>query len=443
MTLTYLLINICLYSIFPLFFATLNQRLRPIAFYSYLSVLLFIGSFASAIYSFPITETTNISGGNLAFGAFMMSVIILIIVEHDTNTFRNLIRLVVIVDLFVFMIFNFLTLILGSQDVLTPFDMPSSIFNMSLWLLIIGGVLILCEVLLLFLIFSRIRKHVTNLAVLAIIYTSAYILIFCLDGLLFPLLAFSFNPDLVSIMIGNIYGKLLTALFFSLPMLLFYFIFRKKFNQFLQTPLTMKELLVAPRKKLIETLSLYEIRDQQFQNENQILQQIAEHDKLTGLANRRRFDKSLDSEWAKCQQTQKPLTLILGDIDFFKQYNDTYGHQQGDICLKNIAEIWGNIFKTPSALAARIGGEEFAIILPNISVEQVLPKLKQFLILLEEKPIPHSTSAVASHITMSMGVVECIPNKHFQSNELFLSADKCLYKAKNTGRNKMVTEIIK
>lgn len=433
-------LNIALYSIIPLYFSTMNTQLRVTAFYCYISLILLVGGLAGAIYSFPISEKLHISGGNMAYGAFMMSTVMLIIIERNMSTFRNIIRLVVIVDIFVFLGFNFLSWVLKSGIVLNPFQIPPEIFDVSLWMLILGGILILGEVLLLLLIFLQIRKFISSLTVLAFIYTVAFFLILCLDGVLFPLIAFGLSPELVSIIVGNVSGKIVLASGYSVPMLLFYWLFRRSFSRFLKTPLAVNELVRAPRKQLLETLYHYEARDQQLQRDNQALTEAAEHDKLTALANRRKFDQTLEAEWTRCKREQSPLTLVIGDIDFFKQYNDTYGHQQGDICLQMIATSWGNIVKKPTDLAARIGGEEFAIISPDTQPDQILESLQHFLLLLQERPIPHGTSAVASHVTMSIGVAGCVPQRGASPNDLFVAADQHLYTAKHAGRNCIIVE---
>jgi len=418
----------------------LQSRIRIVAFYSYLSAILLIGGLAGTIYSFPLSEAVKISGGNLTYGAFMMSAIMLIIIEHDFSTFRNMFRLVLMVDLFVLIGFNFIAWLLESGVVQNPFNIPFSIFNVSMRILVLGGGLILFEILLLMFIFLQVRKVFSSLSALAAVYTLAFILILCLDGVLFPLLAFGVSQELVATVFGNVKGKFLMAAFYSVPMLLFYIIFRRNFAQFVDAPLSIKDLARVPRKKLLSTLRYYEIRDQEMQRDKQELTKIALFDELTSLANRRKFNQTFEAEWSSCQQEGRSLTLIIGDIDFFKQYNDTYGHYQGDVCLKQIAALWKNIFKRPTDLAARIGGEEFAIILPNTSLEHSKISLQSFLVLLHEQQIPHSSSAVAPYVTMSIGVAECIPTKDSSPNDLFIVADERLYQAKVNGRNQVVAE---
>lgn len=249
-----LLLNIALYSAFPLYFTTINTRLRTVTFYIYISIVLVLGGLAGAVYSFPLTDTLHISGGNLAYGAFMMSTVMLIIIESDITTFRNMIRLVVMVDLFVFLGFNFLAWLLDYGQVLNPLQIPASIFRISLWVLIIGGILIIGEILFLLFIFLQVRKLTSNLSVLAFIYTLTFILILCVDGVLFPLLAFGLSSNLVNIIFGNVSGKIIMASCYSIPMLGFYLIFRQNFTQFLDTPLTINELARCPSKKVVGNL---------------------------------------------------------------------------------------------------------------------------------------------------------------------------------------------
>jgi len=432
------LLNIGLYSIVPLYLSTISSHLRAAALYCYVALILVVGVLAGAIYSFPLTEGLNISGGNLAYGAFMMSVVMLIITERKVSTFLNILRMVITVKLFIFLGFNFLSWVLGSGYVLNPFQVNPDVFRVALWVLMLGGCLILFEVLLLLFIFLQVRKFTTNPSTLAIIYTVAFFLVLCLDGVLFPLFAFGVNPDLVDIIFGNVLGKAVIAGCFSVPMLLFYFLFQGNFSRFIETPLAMSQLVGASRSKLLETLHHYEARDQKFQQDNQKLSLMAEHDALTNLANRRKFDQVLTTEWSRCAQASRPLTVVIGDIDFFKQYNDTYGHLQGDECLKTVAEHWAKLANRAPDLAARVGGEEFALIFPNTHPDQILPKLQSFLLELQEQAIPHSASSAASHITMSMGVAGCVPEKDASHNDLYVTADQRLYEAKRGGRNQFV-----
>ncbi|MFA9202275.1 MAG: diguanylate cyclase domain-containing protein, partial [Candidatus Nanopelagicaceae bacterium] len=139
------------------------------------------------------------------------------------------------------------------------------------------------------------------------------------------------------------------------------------------------------------------------QTANQKLQKLAILDGLTGIANRRYFDLVLDKEWQRLAREQQPLSLILCDIDYFKAYNDTYGHQQGDRCLKQVAQILQQSTRRPADLVARYGGEEFAIILPNTDLQGALFIAKNIKQELAQKQLPHSQSSVSQYVTCSMG----------------------------------------
>lgn len=166
------------------------------------------------------------------------------------------------------------------------------------------------------------------------------------------------------------------------------------------------------------------------------LQRLSNLDGLTGLANRRRFDEYLASEWLRQGINQKPLSLILCDVDFFKRYNDSYGHQAGDECLQNIAKAIDAAHK-PEGLAARIGGEEFAVILP-VDLPQALEVAQKINAQVKALMIAHPDSSVCEYVTISVGVAMTIPKPHCNLTELIEVADRTLYRAKQQGRNQVI-----
>ncbi|MGE5470806.1 MAG: diguanylate cyclase [Bacteroidota bacterium] len=170
------------------------------------------------------------------------------------------------------------------------------------------------------------------------------------------------------------------------------------------------------------------------------LQTLATRDALTGMANRRSLDEKLLLEWKCGQRMGTPLAFILGDVDYFKRYNDTYGHQQGDDCLRTIAgAISGTVFR-PADLAARYGGEEFAIIMPNTDLAGARAVAERICAAVRERAIPHAASDVARHVTLSLGVAACVPSAHGSPGTLVADADAALYRAKRSGRNRVVAE---
>lgn len=176
---------------------------------------------------------------------------------------------------------------------------------------------------------------------------------------------------------------------------------------------------------------------QQLINANTKLCQLANTDGLTNIANRRYFDNVLKSELKRCARQKKPISLIMCDIDFFKHYNDFYGHQKGDDVLKTVAKALKKLCKREGDLAARYGGEEFALILPLIDAEHC----REFARLVQQKiaslNIVHEYSPIASSLTLSFGCYSCIPNATTQAEEIINNADKALYQAKNANRNQI------
>ncbi|AEF54835.1 GGDEF domain-containing protein [Marinomonas posidonica] len=434
------LINIFMFSAFPIYATSLPHKLRSPSLYAYLSIILIVGGLAGAIYSFPIGEDTFISGGNIAYGSFMMTAVMLIISERSIATFKNLFRLLILVDIFVFVGFNYTAWLLDSDAITSPVELPSEIFKVSLSVMLIGGGLILSEILLLLIIFIQVRRYVTNLNALAGIYTIAFIAIVCLDGVFFPLVALHSHPELGNIILGNVTGKVILAVSYSLPLMMFCLIYRKQFAHFIETPLTIGELIRSPRKKLLDTLYQYEIRDRQLRQDKQELLTKAETDFLTGLFNRGKFNQTFELEWQECKASGQPITLVIGDVDYFKQFNDTYGHEKGDTCIRSIAQLWREILDSEAGLAARIGGEEFALLLPKCHPEEAKIALEEFLVRLDKAAILHSNSLISSHVTMSIGIASCIPTNDTNVKDLYVAADNCLYKAKNDGRNRIITE---
>ena len=180
------------------------------------------------------------------------------------------------------------------------------------------------------------------------------------------------------------------------------------------------------------------------QTEQQLLQlqkqleELSYQDGLTGVANRRMFDNRLQMEWSNAQRNRLPLSLILLDIDYFKQYNDHYGHVRGDDCLKSVGQALSGAAVRPRDLLARYGGEEFVLLLPETDAQaaaQVSERCRQ---LIRGQNIPHAHSQVAPLLTISLGVGTLIPGPFDQPQAFLERVDRLLYKAKHQGRNQAV-----
>jgi len=171
---------------------------------------------------------------------------------------------------------------------------------------------------------------------------------------------------------------------------------------------------------------------------NRELEKLSRQDGLTGIANRRYFDSYLVSEVRRGARERQPLSLILSDVDHFKAFNDCYGHQAGDDCLRRVAAALSSAGRRPADLAARYGGEEFAMVLPATVVDGAVDVAQAVSRVIETLAIPHARSAVDQKVTLSQGIVSLTPEKDTSSEDLIQRADQALYQAKQQGRNRYV-----
>ena len=171
--------------------------------------------------------------------------------------------------------------------------------------------------------------------------------------------------------------------------------------------------------------------------ENQ-LAKMSMRDALTGIENRRGFDRYLEDKWGMLAEIGEPMSLILIDIDYFKQFNDHYGHLEGDVTLIKVAQQIASSIDNETALAARYGGEEFAIVLPQYDLEVAYELAQQICLSIEQAAIVHKHSPVKEVISISCGVASIIPTKDTDVNTLIDFADQALYAAKEQGRNRVV-----
>ncbi len=175
----------------------------------------------------------------------------------------------------------------------------------------------------------------------------------------------------------------------------------------------------------------------------ELLSSFARIDGTTELNNRRAFDDQLEKEWGRALRNTKPISLCLIDIDFFKQYNDTYGHPAGDQCLKLLAKTLKQKFKRSSDFIARYGGEEFAIIMYDTTGERAYSLVRDALTFFQALEVEHSSSRVSKYVSFSSGVCEAHPNEDLTPSQLVEATDKVLYCAKNDGRARVYLETLK
>jgi diguanylate cyclase (GGDEF)-like protein len=175
-------------------------------------------------------------------------------------------------------------------------------------------------------------------------------------------------------------------------------------------------------------------RNRQLESENQQLTRLATLDSLTRIPNRRRFDEHLDAMWRQMIREDDWLAIVLGDVDFFKSYNDVYGHLAGDHCLQSIAQALSQCCRRPLDLIARYGGEEFGIVLPKTDLEGALKVGTDMEETVRSLHLPHQSSEIADQVTMSFGVAAMFPTANSIPDSLLEATDRSLYAAKRQGR---------
>lgn len=171
---------------------------------------------------------------------------------------------------------------------------------------------------------------------------------------------------------------------------------------------------------------------------NRLLEAQATTDGLTGISNRRHFDQSLAQEWERHTRSRLPLSILLLDIDFFKKYNDAFGHLAGDDCLQEIAQTIRSSISRPGDLIARFGGDEFTIILPQTDRAGAIAVATIVARKLKDRQLPHPASELGSAVTVTIGCSTMVPARGIAMREILERADRALYRAKAEGRNRLM-----
>lgn len=205
----------------------------------------------------------------------------------------------------------------------------------------------------------------------------------------------------------------------------------KPFNPPIVKARVKNHLELKRHRDLLEKLTI------ELDKKNLALNLLAREDALTGLANRRYFNEVLASEIRRAQRSHLLLSLILCDVDFFKNYNDHYGHIAGDKCLQAIGHLLLETFKRAGDLPARYGGEEFVVILPDTPADHAGLLAEKLRLGMMAEALPHAFSTVADVVTLSFGVVEAQPSRERNAEWYINEADKALYRAKERGRNQV------
>jgi diguanylate cyclase (GGDEF)-like protein len=199
----------------------------------------------------------------------------------------------------------------------------------------------------------------------------------------------------------------------------------------------MESLLVRQKTQLEREIKQRTFMEGLLRDRNQKLSRQANIDALTQVANRRHFDGCFTREWQQATKESQPLSLVLCDVDYFKLFNDNYGHQEGDRCLYKVAQTIASVANLPSDLVARYGGEEFVLILPDTYSYAAIAVIQNIQRLIADLKITHKKSEVSDYVTLSFGGVTLLPNEKITLEGLLKRADESLYRAKRKGRNQV------
>lgn len=222
---------------------------------------------------------------------------------------------------------------------------------------------------------------------------------------------------------------------FLIDMVTEYFI---AFYIFAMIVLFMRYILLKQDIKRSKAEQQLKKNNEQIKSLNNSLEQLSKSDGLTSMYNRRFFDDMVQHEWNRALRSQQVLICILIDIDYFKKYNDHYGHQAGDKCIKDVARLLKETFRRSDDTVARYGGEEFIIAMSSSSEEEAKVTLIKFQLALKKLKIPHAVSDIEKVVTVSAGLAAQVPAQNSSVERLIRSADEALYKAKEQGRNQFV-----
>lgn len=210
--------------------------------------------------------------------------------------------------------------------------------------------------------------------------------------------------------------------------------FSRRLRQEMAEQARLQDAITASNHALEEKVSE---RTAELEAANRQLESLSATDGLTGLANRRKFDLEWELEWQRASRQGLPLAVAMVDVDQFKAYNDHYGHQAGDVCLKVVAQTLSSAVQRSGELAARYGGEEFVVILPGLGTAEAVAVLERVRAAVQALGLPHAKAALAGVVTISAGVASCVPRPGDDSASLVQAADAAMYRAKLAGRNRV------
>ena len=244
------LAQVLLYGTFPLLFGLFARPMRLLLFYVYIAVVLVIGGFLGSVYALQVADGVTISAGSILYATLILSSLMLVVDGRDAHVVRNVVKIVIGVNLFKAGLFAMTAYALRQPDALNRFDTSASVFTVSLRVVLAGGVLIIAELVLLIFVFERVKSRIQQPAVLAATYVAFYVAVLCLDGLLFPLVALPWSDQLDDAIVAGVQGKLVLGVAFSVPLLVFMTLFRRRLAEYRAVSLRLQDMFFAPPDEL-------------------------------------------------------------------------------------------------------------------------------------------------------------------------------------------------
>lgn len=231
-----------------------NPHIRRVSLYIYVSLVLLMGGFLGAVFSIELFNSIKLSGGTIAYGGFMMACVLLTFLERDVFILQNIMRLVFTVGIFKVLLFAIVVKTLQADRVINALDVPDTLFELSIPLIILGAVLIIIELYLLIFMFDRFKHKIKGHAMLSLAYSLSFILVIIADGILFPLLAFGVQSETFELIIGNFSGKVLIGCTYGLFLFTFLLLSRQRMERVVQEPLLDWNLLLTSGKDIVEKM---------------------------------------------------------------------------------------------------------------------------------------------------------------------------------------------
>ena len=244
------IVQVLFYGAFPLLFSVFARPMRLLLLYVYIAVVLTMGGFLGSVYALQVADGIAISAGSILYATLILTSLILVVDGRDASVVRNVVKIVIGVNVFKAGLFALTAYALQQPDALNRFDTSAAVFEVSLRVVLAGGLLILAELVLIILVFEQVKNRIQSPALLALTYVAFYVGVLCLDGLLFPLAALPWSDQLDQVIVAGVQGKLVLGLAFSVPLLVFMTAFRRKLAAFRAVSLRLQDLFFAPQDEL-------------------------------------------------------------------------------------------------------------------------------------------------------------------------------------------------